>query len=141
MLPELSPVEEEIVEPPEDMPIQNVFIGQSQPPILTSFCSMEGEDQSAAGTLWFSKTGADFTTDSSAKFAEIVSGSILRLEEDATHWQEYYCTEPATIEGDLVTVANSVHWNAGQPITVNHRFYYNNSANAIVTTTVQTKEA
>ncbi len=117
----VEPATSEIQPPPEEVPIQNVFIGQSTPPLLQSFCAMEGSDQSTAGTLWFSKTGVDFTTDNSSKFAAIVSGSVLRMEEDATHWQEYYCVEPATIEGDLVTVAGAIHWNAGQPIEVNHQ--------------------
>lgn len=107
-------------EPPVDVPIEYVFVGQLQPPLLTSFCSMENADQSSPGTLWFSNIGTDYTTDNSNKFAAIVSGSVLRIQQQSDKWQEYMATEQCIIDSGLITVANSVHWNAsGTPLDVN----------------------
>jgi hypothetical protein len=109
--------------PPETVPtpMQYVFIGQSAPPLLGGFVSHEGANQSEQGALYFSNLSSDYTTDNTAQFEAIVSGSILRIEQisDTSKWQEYMCVAPATVETGLITVSGSVHWNAGTPLDIN----------------------
>jgi hypothetical protein len=105
--------------PPAPSPMQYVWVGQVAPPLLSGFASMQNDDQANPGNLYFNTMSSDFTTDNTAEFAAIVSGSVIRIEQDSSKWQEYMAVAPAEIGSGSVTVMGSVHWNAGQPIEVN----------------------
>jgi hypothetical protein len=73
-----------------------------------------GGPQDNPVTIWISVVDAS-GFDQSARIAILVSGSVLRIEQedDPTRWAEYVTTGPPVPDGVAVRLDSVVHWNQG----------------------------